>query len=150
MNKKVIYLCGPITGNNYSECTEWRDYAVQVLESKGFGVISPMRGKAYLAKEKNIKDAYEGTLHSGKHTIYKRDKFDVSRCDIILSNLSRASQVSIGSVAEIAWADVWNKYVIIVMEEGNIHNHAFIKEMAGIVLPDLDKALDYIIATFGD
>ena len=148
MKNLTVYLCGPITGTSYEECTDWRNYAVKFLEDKGFTVIDPMRGKYYLAKETDIKDAYEGTLHSGKHTIYKRDRFSVVKSDIIFCNLLGANSVSIGSVSEIAWGDLLHKFVVVIMEEGNIHNHAFIKEAATNTMPTLDEGLDYLVEIF--
>jgi len=145
----IIYTIGPITGTSYSECTDWREYAKQVLDTKGFNVISPMREKAFLKHETHILESYEDNSLASKHTIFARDKFDACRSDIFLVNFLGAKIPSIGSVAEMAWGNILGKFIVLVMEDaGNPHEHAFVKEMSSIRFNDLDKAIDYIIKVF--
>jgi hypothetical protein len=35
-----------------------------------------------------------------------RDRFDATRCDVLLVNLLGAERVSIGTMMEVAWADL--------------------------------------------
>ena len=48
---RVVYLAGPIMGNDYSGATDWRREAASKLESWGIRAVSPMRGKENLGKE---------------------------------------------------------------------------------------------------
>jgi len=140
MKEFLLYCAGPITGVSFGESTDWREIIAKKLPAH-VHAVSPMRGKKYLADEKNIKDAYENHPLSSQKGITCRDRMDVMRCDAILVNFLGASKVSIGSVLEIAWADAWRKPIIIVMEKGNIHDHAMIREMAGFITDNLDDAV---------
>lgn len=73
-----------------------------------------MRGKKYLANEKDIKDSYEKYPLSCQKGITCHDRMDIMRCDIIIVNFLGAKRVSIGTVMEITWADAWRKPIIIV------------------------------------
>jgi nucleoside 2-deoxyribosyltransferase len=154
MKEMLVYLAGPITGTNYGECNDWRElvcrrFANDDSKCKIRG-ISPMRGKAFLNKEKSIKDSYEDNSHCDKHAIFLRDKFDCLRADIVLANFLGAKNISIGSMFELAWAYQAGKYIVVVMEEkDNPHIHAFVRESAAEIFHDVDEAVDYIIDTFG-
>ena len=43
--------------------------------------------------------------------------------------------MSIGTVAEMAWAYHLNKHLVVAMPLPNIHEHAFILEMADVTFP---------------
>lgn len=143
-----VYLCGPITGLSYKGATDWRLHAAEVLRDAGFAPLSPMRGKAFLEKETCIQDSYGTEESATKHSIFNRDKFDCVRSEILLMNLAGASAVSIGSVMELAWSHMSGNFCVVVMEDGNPHVHAFVREAAAVIFADLDDALDYIMATF--
>lgn len=106
-----------------------------------------MRGKDYLSKKQQIKNFYDTHPLSTGKGILCRDRFDVKRSDMIFANFLGAEMVSIMSVMEIAWADAWQKPIIIVAEKENIHlQHIAIKEVAGFILHDLDEAITIAIA----
>lgn len=144
MKEFLLYCAGPITGISYGESTDWREHVARKLPPHIIAV-SPMRGKPYLANEKDIKDSYEEHPLSCQKGITCRDRMDVIRCDMILVNLLGANKVSIGSVMEVAWADAWRKPIIIVMEKDNVHSHAMLREVSGFIVSNLDEAI--IIAT---
>ena len=58
MKDYLLYCAGAITGLSYSGSTDWREYVSNKLPSHIIAV-SPMRGKKYLAQEKNVKASYE-------------------------------------------------------------------------------------------
>lgn len=145
----VVYLAGPMTGQTYEETIAWRKYAREKLEEAEFTVLDPARGLMFLKPEAVVKDAYEEFSTENKHTVFVRDRFDSTRSDILLVNLLKASKVSIGTMMELAWAHLSNKFPVVVMErEGNPHMHAFMRECAGIVRESVEDAVDYIVATF--
>lgn len=155
LTQHQVYLAGPITGLNYGACTDWRKYAKQQLESAGIQAwSSPMRGKEYLetvARDKPFTadgNAYSsmGPLSSDRG-IVTRDRWDATRCDVILVNFLGAKQVSIGTVFEIAWADLSRIPVVCCMEPtGNPHEHGFIKEAIGFRVETLDYGIDIVKA----
>jgi nucleoside 2-deoxyribosyltransferase len=150
---KQVYLAGPITGLTFEGCTDWRDYAIASLADNAIKGLSPMRAKEFLKHLgplpalKNSKEDYEyaqyGCLASSRG-IMTRDRFDATRCDVLLVNLLGAERVSIGTVMEIAWADLRRTPIVAVMEEGNVHEHGMINEAIGFRVTTLDEALNII------
>ncbi len=146
MREFLLYLCGPITGTSYKQSTDWRQYVAGKMP-KHITVISPMRGKDYLSQEQQIKSFYDIHPLSTGRGIVCRDRFDVKRSDAVFVNFLGAERVSIMSVMEIAWADAWQKPIIIVAEKENIHlQHIAMKEIAGFIFHDLDKAITIAVA----
>jgi hypothetical protein len=145
MKEFLLYCGGPITGVSYDLSVDWRKYVASKLPPHIIAV-SPMRGKKYLANERNIADAYEEHPLSCQKGITCRDRMDVMRCDMGLYNFLGAKKVSIGSVMEIAWADSWRKPIVVAMEKDNIHSHAMLREVAGFVISDLDEAISIVVS----
>ncbi len=159
---KTVYLAGPITGLSFTGATDWRE---QFQHKLGVYIkaMSPLRSKDYLKNEKSIGDSYEaGSNHSagpsqlvhvmsGQKGITTRDRYDVMTCDVILVNLLGATRVSIGTVMEIAWADMLRKPIVLVMEkEGNLMDHAMVRESCGFRVETLDEAAAVIRAICGE
>ena len=148
----LVYLAGPITGLTYKGATDWRDVAKADLAAVGIKGLSPMRGKEYLAKlQGTISGTGEEYAHLGvlslPRGVMTRDRFDATRCDVLLVNLLGAKAVSIGSVMEIAWADLSRIPVVCAIEpNGNPHEHMMIAEAIGYRVPSLDEALHIIKA----
>jgi nucleoside 2-deoxyribosyltransferase len=143
---KSCYLAGPITGLTYGGSTDWRNWMIDQLSPDIEG-LSPMRAKAYLAKEGIIGDSYENTVLSSATAITTRDHFDCMRCDMVLVNFLGAKTVSIGTVMEIAWAHAYRKPIVLVQEkEGNIHEHSMIRSVVGFRTTTLEQAIIVIRA----
>ena len=140
MHTYKVYLAGPITGLTFDGATNWRTQVISALPPHIVG-LSPLRGKEYLEKEAAVKDSYDMHALSTKKAIVTRDRFDATRCDVLFVNLLGAEIVSIGTVMEIAWADAHRIPIILVMEEGNIHTHGMLIEVAGYVVGSLTEGL---------
>lgn len=156
----LVYLAGPIQHTDWEGATDWRDRVTAELTDYGVFTLDPMRGKDFL--EKHVKGTF-GESWNGKtesynlddpwataHGITHRDRWDVSRCGILLANFTGADKVSVGTVLELGWANAWGKYIIVVMDDTNPHWHGMIKEIADIIVPDLDNAIDRICILLGD
>jgi len=144
MNRSV-YLAGPITGLSYMGATDWREYAAILLRGTGITPISPMRAKSYLAGEEELAQSYSGHALSTPKGIVTRDRFDCQRAGVVLANLLGASRVSIGTMVELGWADAARVPIVTVLPENdNIHNHAFIHELSGFVVPTLTEGLTLV------
>lgn len=158
---RTIYLAGPITGESFSGCTSWREYAKKLLNPGIIG-LSPLRGKEYLANEANIGDSYEDIPLSSSRGIITRDFFDVQNCDMVLAYLKGAKRASLGTVMEIAWAYAFRKPLITVIEPsvfeatgtlasaGNVHEHAMIREATSYRVDELEKAIAIANAVLTD
>jgi len=82
---------------------------------------------------------------SGPRGIMTRDRFDATRCDVLLVNLLGATKVSIGTCMEIAWADLKRTPIVVAMEpEGNPHEHCMITEAIGFRCDSMRQALDVV------
>ncbi len=138
-----VYLAGPITGLTFGGCTDWREYAKKELEKFGILGISPMRAKENLqAYGVLIGDEYFDEVLSCGRGIITRDRWDTTGCDLMLVNLLGAEKVSIGTMIEFGWADAARNPVITVIErEGNIHDHAMMREITGFRVETLDEGL---------
>lgn len=141
-----IYLAGPISGLSYAGCTDWRKYAIKELAEAGIKGLSPMRGKEYLSKLKSISSTGEEYAHLGvlskSRGIMTRDRFDATRCDVLLVNLLGAKTVSIGTMMEVAMADLLRIPIVCAIEEsGNPHAHVMLSEAIGFEVRTLDEAL---------
>ena len=141
-----VYLAGPIAGLNYNEATEWRECVKQKLESVGIQAFSPMRAKKYLENVDSFStdgDVYKNlSVLSSNRGITTRDRYDCTTADLVIVYLLGAQQRSIGTIMEIAWADMNRIPIVLVMEEeGNIHEHGMILECVGFRCTTLDEAL---------
>jgi nucleoside 2-deoxyribosyltransferase len=152
---KRVYLAGPIAGLTFDDCTDWREEAKKKFALHNVVAMSPMRAKEYLQTE-GVLDAkceeYEekyGSVLSSTRGIITQDYWDCTTGHIILANFLDAERVSIGTVAEIAWAYQSRNPVVCVMEEkGNVHDHAFINEMVGFRVSTLDEGIETVLALF--
>jgi len=145
---KTVYLAGPITGQSYGQAAGWRDEAVKVLAFNDIKGLSPMRGKAYLSDEDKLADSYNDRTMSSVVGINVRDFNDCKTCDALFVNFLGADRVSIGTVMEIAWARAFQKPIVIVIDEGNIHNHGMLT-FGNILVSSFDEGLRAIIQILG-
>lgn len=140
----LVYAAGPITGLSYDNATHWRHYLYNNLIKHKIIVLDPLRGKYYLKQEKEIKTSYERTIFSSAKGITSRDRWDVLRSDLLFVNFLGAEKVSIGTVMEIAWANLKDIPIILCMQKNNIHDHAMIKEVSNFVVESLDDGINVI------
>lgn len=146
-SKLKIYIAGPIAGKRGKEILQVFSEKKAILSDFGYEVYSPMTGKEFLEK-------YEAPLTSGgyvqpiatEQAIFHRDRWMVGTADIILADLSYnvGNRVSIGTMFEIAWANLMLKQVIVVLPEGNVHDHLFVKQAATVIFRDIEEAYDYL------
>lgn len=140
---EYMYLAGPIAGLTYSGATGWREYVAERMP-RYVHCLTPLRGKDFLAAHEKIETGeYVNHPLATDKGLTRRDMFDVKRSRIIFINLLGAERVSIGTCIEIG-AIKFNtgKLVILLMEEeGNVHDHPMIREMADYVLRSLDEGI---------
>lgn len=137
----TCYLAGPITGCHFDEAVNWREKFIELLPPEITG-LSPMRGKPWLEGTKSIDAMYEANALSSSRGIITRDHFDCRRCDVLVVNLLGAKKVSIGTVMEIAWGKAYGKPIILIMENGNLHDHPMINECVGFRVTSLEQAAE--------
>jgi nucleoside 2-deoxyribosyltransferase len=140
---KLVYLAGPISGLSFAGATEWRIEAIRKLAEHGIQGLNPLRFKDYLLHKTRLEDTYADlNILSSQKGITTRDRWDCQRSDIVLVNLLGAIEKSIGTCLEFGWADSARVPIVTVMEPGNVHDHAMIREVSGFIVPTLAEALD--------
>lgn len=88
-------------------------------------------------------DARDNPRISDK-ALVMRDRSDVHASDVILVNLLGSRIVSIGTMFELAWANLLHKLIVIVVDPENVHaKHPFVRE-SGVLFSDLESAVDYV------
>lgn len=153
LKMNTVYLAGPIAGQSYDGATGWRDFAIADLAAAGIKGLSPMRAKEYLKNvERDV--GFSATCEeyghlsplSGPRGIMTRDRFDATRCDVLLVNLLGATKVSIGTMMELAWADLRRTPSVVCVEGdgSNPHEHAMVWEATGFRVNTLQHGLDII------
>lgn len=153
-----VYLSGPIDGLNYAETTGWRDYVGGYFHRAGVDVRDPMRQRVY----KNAIDRVTAdrpldevviTVHSSMNSdrgITVRDHKDTIMSDLLFVNLLDARKVSLGTVAEVAWAYDRRITTVVVMEEsGNCHEHPMLREMISYRVSSLDDGIRVSLSVLG-
>lgn len=139
-----VYLSGPMKGWSFEAASEWRNYVMAKLPDHIKG-LDPFRGKKeYLQNIKVLGDTYRDTPLTSAEAITCRDRWDATRCDVVLVNMLGATAVSIGTVMEIAWADAHRIPIVLVMEPGNIHSHAILNEVCAYIVPTLDEGIEIV------
>jgi nucleoside 2-deoxyribosyltransferase len=146
-----VYLCGPIAGMSFQEAKfGWRYRVFAALQRDGIDAFSPLR---HLQATQLDDDHID---HMGKHGasagalstpkgLTVRDRYDTKRADLIFCNLLGAHSVSIGSMIELGWADAANVPIILIMEEeGNIHEHAMVETLASWTVPTVKDGIQIV------
>lgn len=139
-----IYLARPISGQSYETVVDYYKETSDTLKALGYDVLCPMTGKQYLRNEISFKAAGYGNPVSTNHAIIERDRWMVKKADVVYAYLSNATITSIGTCMELAWVHDAGKHTIVVMEQGNIHRHAFVLEAADIVFETHEEAIEYL------
>jgi len=144
MKELTVYCVHPISGMSADQVFNYYDNIRKTLE-ECYNVLIPMFGKSSLRTELEFRaEGYTDNPLTTNHAIFGRDRWMVEQADVIYANLLGTKRVSIGSMMELAWASMMNKHVVLVMEEENVHRHAFVLEAADIVYDNVEDALDYL------
>lgn len=130
----TVYLCGPMEGVTLREAEEWRETATTFLLKRGIPVKDPTRRKRF-------HDQPPTTNLSRK--IVAMDLQDIDSCEVILVNLKdRGVGKAWGSVAEVTYAWMKRKPIILVLEAD--YYHPFLDTFATERVETLEEALGAI------
>jgi len=139
-----IYLARPISGHKGEDVFKYYEYLKSELEYNGYEVLCPMSGKGEIRTDVEYKPTGYTLPVATDKAIKSRDQWMVIQSDIVLLDLSEATEKSIGCMMELAWGDLLNKHTILVMKKNNIHSHAFVYECSDIVFETLNDAVEYL------
>ena len=142
-----IYLVGPISGESYDDVINAIEIKRSTLEDiiPGAQVYHPMTGKSALRNEIEFKSVgYNEIAIATNRAIFGRDKWMVRQADVIIADFRGASKASIGSMFELAWGHILGKLVVVMMEDDNVHQHAFVLEAADVIFTDFKDVVVYL------
>lgn len=135
MEKKRIYLCGPIMDEHDGKARAWRERAKKIL-GKHFTLLDPMR--------RNFKDREVDSANE----IVEFDLQDVRDADIVLVNYSKNS---IGTSMEVFYASHNLKKFVVAFSPFTFKDSSpWMVRFCTKILPDLDEACKYIKEHFID
>jgi len=136
-----LYLAGPMLGLLVVEAVEWRRYVQSRFHDLGIDAFSPMRGYNISADTHLENGDPTDPMHT-PHGLVARDRFDVTNRDLLFVNFLGSKEISVGTVMEIAWADLARKPIVIAAEPDNIHTrHAMLSEVSSYIVPDMEEAI---------
>lgn len=144
MVKPKMYLAGPIAGLTYEQAKDgWRKQVSEALPE--VDCLSPMRNNDNVPKREILNEfSYEGSPLTTNKGLTTRDRFDVMRSDVVFFNLTGVNRISKGTIIEIGWADAFRKPIVLCMEDGNVHDHAMIREMASYIVPNVEEGIKVV------
>ena len=135
MEKRVVYLSGPIMDEHLGEAREWRELAKRQL-ARHFKLLDPMR-RQFVDRE--VDSANE---------IVEFDLQDVRDANILLVNYNKPS---IGTSMEVFHAaHNLGKFVIAFSPFGYKDCSPWMVRYCTKILPNLESATDYLITHFID
>lgn len=138
-DKLKVYLVGPITGYAFEEVAQWRrEFCANPPE--GTIGIDPLRKRPELATSAVIAGEYPTHRLASKDGILAQNKYDVMRSNVIFANFLGKKRRSLGSDIEFAWAFFAWKRIVVAMEEGNPHDHPYVRRCADVVVGTIDEA----------
>jgi len=141
-----VYISCPISGRRFSEVFADYDRLTAELRTAGFRILSPMIAKDDFRSLDALagRQAYALSPICTPHAIMRRDLWMVRQADVLFCDLTGVEAVSIGCCMEIGWAYAEGVYSVVVMEEANVHRHAFILEGADVIFQDSTAAMRYL------
>jgi nucleoside 2-deoxyribosyltransferase len=135
MQKKKIYLCGPIMDEHEGHARAWRDRAKKLL-GRNFVLLDPMRRDF---KDREVDSANE---------IVEFDLQDIRDADIVLVNYNKNS---IGTSMEVFYASHnLKKFVVGFSPVTFKYCSPWMVRFCTKILPDLETACKYIKSHFID
>jgi nucleoside 2-deoxyribosyltransferase len=134
MREIGVYVGGPIGKMTIQEANQWREEATEYLGRHGIKTYNPLRGKVEAERGSYTRDE-----------IILRDKNDIKKSDIVLVYWPEKC-ISNGTAMEILYAYEREKIIIFVGEWGK--QDIWIDGHVTKFMPDLQSALDYIVAMF--
>lgn len=131
-----VYLAGPITGLPVADASGgWRRVVRDQLSGcPHIEVLSPMR-----LHDPSLPPSSTWQLE------FERDVADIDRCTCMLVGLKGAERVSIGTIAEMGMAKLLGRPIIVVMENGGVHEHPWVRTILPTYVTDnLKDALQQV------
>lgn len=122
-----------MTGLTHEEMSAWREKAADALFKGGFRTLNPVAASL--------------RPHPSNREIRDSNRYQIDNSDVILAELDH-KQISVNTLAEIVYAGVKNKPVIIWGTNYALIDQPWISESMTTMFRTLDEAVDYIVRNY--
>jgi len=142
-----IYISRPISGRPLSDVFADFDVRTEELIRMGYRVLSPMASKDILRQKGGTEAVPLGyaTPTLVPRAILRQDLWMMQQADIVFCDFTGSTAVSVGCCYELAWAYLQPAtHTVLVMERGNVHEHAFTVAGADVIFRDTKEAIAYL------
>jgi nucleoside 2-deoxyribosyltransferase len=139
-----VYLGGPITGLTYRQAQAWRqDKAFRLsLDILGLDPLSPLDQHGPPSDlDIPLNAFFEEQIGVDVSTVVLGDLKMIEASDIVLFNFLDSDHASIGSAAELGWANAKGKPIVSAVKQDTVHHHPFVTVLSKEIAPTLDAAL---------
>lgn len=136
---RYIYLAGPMTGVRLDVINVWRkevESAIALSDCTG--------GVTTVWPTRDVQQISGGPffgLGTDPKVFMKRDRYDVSRSELVLFNfLGATERGSLGCAVEFGWASAMGKPILMAVDDHSVHRHAMLVSLADAIVdnvPDL-------------
>ena len=138
-----VYLAGPIThAVTWESAINWRQKCEKELIVSNIQAISPLR---HVMQKKR---SGEQSWRWDDAYITMQCKNDIMRCDAVLANLNNSSKVSIGTIIEIAWANMLQKPIVVILHRDtrlyNEYKYGILNVITPVRVDNLIDGIDMI------
>lgn len=147
---RYVYTAGPMTGLTHEEADSWRSNELlhDILGKNGWEILSPTdaKEKPWLIEKYSGDNVMPARVpHVMERREVQLDLEHIHAASAIIANLKDAKIVSIGTVCEIAYAYAIGRPIIVVDDDGSLHDHMFIRQMATVTVADMGAAVDELL-----
>jgi hypothetical protein len=138
-----IYLAHQMSGLTAQQLKDYYDPVIKIVQDFGYKPLVPIS---------KVESKIEGEIQTHGYTdaaitdraIHGRDRWMILKSDIVYMNLLGTTRLSVGCLKEMTIAYEHNKHLVIVMEDDNIHHHAFVHSEADVIFNNENDALEYL------
>lgn len=141
---ETIYLAGPIVGLSYPDAANWRIEVTPELVAAGYRVLDPLRAERVLALDFADRPISDTNWAGVVEDPFKRDVWDIRRCDVVLADLTLERKVSRGTSFELGMAYALGKGIVLVTTTAVDKLHPFLKGPATVVCATLEDAIEWL------
>ena len=134
MNRRTIYLAGPMEHVSTEEAKGWRSTATHLLAHSS-NILNPCR-RIHAFQPKYMK------------RIFELDLRDIRESDLILANLNNPAIPKHGTAMEVFYAAYVLKIPVVAFKEDNTTIHPFFESLVTEWRSSVDKACDTILAEY--
>jgi nucleoside 2-deoxyribosyltransferase len=158
MQRKTVYLGGPIAGLTEAQAKTWRAGVQEQLMEANIEGISPLRCEPAL---EGVYDVPQGAqlndpCFGSPRAIAAKNEFDIRHCDMILvyfpplAGKTSLAVPSVGTTIELGWAYGLGKSIVFVTRDKYLKAHPLVQHCASWSLDTLEEAVEVITGILGD